>query len=156
MKSQDHPAASTQIHFLNVATSHGRSLLLLGIFNVTSILFFGVMNSWQTSTIYIIFSPSVHRCNNHLITFFEVNHLLSVNPLASPDLRTSPRGLAFRVFFVFFNVQHSTFKASSRCRSRFSSPLPLFLAAPTFLRCLRLHTVDWAVTCSCSPFWSPA
>ena len=34
---------------------------------------------------------------DHLINFFEVNHLLSAsvenNPVLSPDLRTNPRGL---------------------------------------------------------------
>ena len=55
---------------------------------------------------------------NHLITFFEANHLLSVFPLASPDLRTNPRGLVLEYnAFPLSAASSSVFLHHSRLRS---------------------------------------
>ena len=94
--------------------------------NVTDILL--VMNSWQISTIFTIssFHQSIDGFN-HLITFFEANHLpLSFRPLTSPDLHMSPRGLVFG-----YNIALSI-----------ASIFHLFFTAPAFVQAPRLLAVD--------------
>ena len=118
----------------------------LVFFNVTDMFIFGVMNSWQISTIYFIFSPSFHRWRvNHLITFEGEPTFSFCLSTCESWLCESPRTRIWRPFFFHVWMPASPFL--------FATPALFEAPCPHTPWCF--NTVDEAVNRIVNHIWSP-